>query len=80
MTEQRLIWLMDLIQETYDKYDGIYGYRRITIYLNYFKHAKVNHKCVYRLMKIMGLKSVIRRKRYRYKKSKPQHVAENVLN
>ncbi|MHB2048020.1 IS3 family transposase [Aerococcus urinae] len=79
-TEQRLQWLMTLIQEAYDKYEGIYGYRRITIYLNHFKNARVNHKCVYRLMKLMGLKSVIRRRRYHYKKSKPQHVAENVLN
>lgn len=71
---------MELIQEGYDQYEGIYGYRRMTIYLNYYKQAKVNHKCVYRLMKQMGLQAVIRRKRYRYKKTSPQHVAENVLN
>ena len=58
---------MELIQEAYDKYEGIYGYRRITIYLNYFRQAQVNHKCIYRLMKQMGLKVVIRRQRYRYK-------------
>lgn len=61
-SERRLKELMELIQEAYDKYEGIYGYRRITIYLNHFKNAKVNHKCVYRLMKLMGLKAVIRRK------------------
>ena len=71
---------MALIQEAYDKYEGIYGYRRMTIYLNYYKQAKVNHKCVYRLMKQMNLQAVIRRKRYRYKKHSPQHIAENVLN
>ncbi|MCY3024786.1 IS3 family transposase [Aerococcus sp. JJEM-2022a] len=48
--------------------------------VNHFKNARVNHKCVYRLMKLMGLRSVIRRRRYHYKRSKPQHVAENVLN
>ena len=31
-------------------------------------------------MKIIGLKSVIRRKKKRYVKSTPQHVAENILN
>lgn len=71
---------MELIQEAYDKHKGIYGYRRIAIYLNYFQQAQVNHKCVYRLMKQMGLKAVIRRQRYHYKKHTPQHIAENVLN
>ncbi|MGX7108922.1 transposase [Facklamia miroungae] len=40
----------------------MYGYRRITIYLNYYHHAKVNHKYVCRLMKLMGLQAVIHRK------------------
>lgn len=79
-TQIRLKKLMTLIQEAYDKYEGIYGYRRMTIYLNHFKKAKVNHKCVYRLMKFMGLQAVIRRKRYNYKKSQPYHVAANKLN
>lgn len=79
-SQLRLESLMEQIQDAYDKYKGIYGYRRLTIYLNYYRGAKVNHKCVYRLMKLKGLKAVIRRKRYRYKPSTPQHVADNVLN
>lgn len=39
-----------------------------------------NYKRVYRLMTILGLQSVIRRKKKRYVKSIPQHVAENLLN
>lgn len=39
-----------------------------------------NHKRIYRIMKVAGVKSVIRRKRKSYKKSSPQHVAENILN
>lgn len=35
---------------------------------------------MYRLMQICGLKSVIRRKRKQYRKSKPDYVAENILN
>ena len=31
-------------------------------------------------MKIAGIQSVIRRKKTRYKRSNPQHVAENLLN
>jgi putative transposase len=39
-----------------------------------------NHKRIYRLMKISGLQSVIRRKKKRYIPSTPHHIAENVLN
>ena len=43
-------------------------------------NARVNHKCVYRLMKLLGLRAVIRRKRHTYKPHKATHVAENMLN
>ena len=79
-SETRLRKLIDLILQVYEKYKGIYGYRRITIYLNHFLNARVNHKCVYRLMKLLGLRAVIRRKRYHYKPHSPSHVAENILN
>ena len=79
-SEKRLRKLVELILQVYEKHKGIYGYRRITIYLNYFMNAKVNHKCVYRLMKLLNLKAVIRRKRYRYKPYNPAHIADNVLN
>src|SRR5699024_10723047 len=39
-----------------------------------------NHKRIYRLMKIAGIKAVIRRKRKPYIKSTPQHISENTLN
>ncbi|AIM16030.1 transposase [Bacillus sp. X1(2014)] len=40
----------------------------------------VNHIRIYRLMRMAGIQSVIRRKKTRYRRSKPQHVAENILN
>jgi putative transposase len=64
----------------YKKVDGIYGYRRITMNLNRTKSKSINHKRVYRLMRIAGIQSIIRRKRKKYRSSTPQHVAENVLN
>lgn len=79
-SERRLRKLMDGIQHVYEKHQGIYGYRRITIYLNHFLNAKVNHKCDYRLMKLLNLKAVIRRRRYTYKRHKPFHITENILN
>ncbi|WP_338192742.1 IS3 family transposase, partial [Aerococcus viridans] len=41
---QRLEKLIEMIVHTYNKFNGIYGYRRITIYLNHYLGAKVNHK------------------------------------
>ena len=72
--------MINCIQKVYDEYKGIYGYRRMTIYLNHYLNAQVNHKCVYRLMRLLNLKAVIRRKRYAYKPHKPHHIAGNILN
>ena len=43
-------------------------------------NSKYNHKQIYRLMKVLNLKSVIRKKRKNYVKSTPQITAENILN
>src|SRR5699024_11818546 len=79
-SEKRLQKLIDLILQVYEEHKGIYGYRRITIYLNHFLNAKVNHKCVYRLMKSLGLQAVMRRQRCAYKSHKRTHRDDNVLN
>ncbi len=68
------------ISKIYSEVDGIYGYRRMTMNLNRRLNKKFNLKRIYRLMKLSLLQSVIRRKRKRYIKSTPQHVAENLLN
>jgi len=72
--------LIDLIREAYEERDGILGYRQMTIKLRREHKLNVNYKRIYRLMKIMGLKSVCRKKRYKYMKSTPEITAENVLN
>lgn len=72
--------LVDEIIKIYEDVDGIYGYRRMTMNLNRKLGQNFNHKRIYRLMKVAGLKSVIRRKKKRYIKSTPQQVAENILN
>ncbi|RTX77186.1 transposase [Staphylococcus gallinarum] len=48
------------IANIYKKYDDIYGYRHIYIYIRLRMKMLVNHKRVYRLMKSLGLKSMIR--------------------
>ncbi|MGX6446437.1 IS3 family transposase, partial [Neobacillus sp. K501] len=68
------------IKGLYEKVDGIYGYRRITMNLNRTLPKPINHKRVYRLMRIAGIQSLIRRKGKKYKPSTPKHVAENILN
>ncbi len=64
----------------HEKVEGIYGYRRMMMTINRKLDERFNHKRFYRLMKLAGIKSVIRIKRKRHKHSNPQHVAENVLN
>lgn len=68
------------IRSIYEEVGGIYGYRRILLALNRILDKRLNHKRIYRLMRLMGLKSVIRIKRKSYVKSTPQHIAENLLN
>lgn len=67
------------IAKIYEEVDGIYGYRRMMMNLNRRLGQNFNHKRIYRLMSLSGLKSVIRRKKKRYIKSNPQQVAENLL-
>jgi putative transposase len=67
------------IKELHVKYRGTYGRKRMCIYLNKILDFPVNHKRVYRLMKELGLSSVIRKKVYKHK-FKPAEVAENLLN
>lgn len=72
--------LLELIKEAYEERDGILGYRQMTIKLRREHSLKVNYKRIYRLMRIIGLKSVCRKKKYNYIKSTPEITAENVLN
>lgn len=72
--------LAPLIRTIYEESDGVVGYRQMTINLFRDKDRHVNQKRVYRLMKILGLKSVCRRKKYNYIRSTPEVTAQNILN
>ncbi|HFO0449283.1 TPA: IS3-like element ISBth10 family transposase [Bacillus paranthracis] len=69
----------ELIQAIYNEHDGCYGYRRIRDELMNRGH-KVNHKKVYRLMKELGLKCLVRMKKYRSYKGTVGKIAPNILN
>ncbi len=64
----------------YEKVDGIFGYRQLTLHLRKQLDCAINHKRVYRLMKLAGIQSVIRKKKKKYVKSTPEQIAENLLN
>jgi transposase InsO family protein len=71
--------LIELIQKEHEKRKGIYGYRRMAIFLKRTLNKPINNKRVSRLMNIAEIKSVIRRKKV-YRKYKPEQVHENLMN
>lgn len=72
--------IADTILMIYHEFNGILGYRMMQLYVNRRMGKQYNHKRIYRLMRLLGLKSVTRVKKKFYVKSTPQHVAENLLN
>jgi len=70
--------IKELIKSIYHKHKGRYGYRRITDELNN-KGIIINHKTVSKLMKLLGLKSIIRVKKYKSYKGEQGKIAPNML-
>lgn len=66
------------IKLIYHKHKGRYGYRRITDELQN-KGIIINHKTVLKLMKSLGLKSIIRIKKYKSYKGELGKIAPNIL-
>jgi len=77
MENEEIIKEMKIIHQNVQ---GIYGYRRMQLNINRKFGKHFNHKRIYRLMNIAGIQAVIRRKKTPYKRSNPQHIAENILN
>lgn len=63
-----------------NKVDGIFGYRRMTTHINRKLGFNYNHKRIYRLMCLVGLKSVIRHKKKWSRRASHNQVADNILN
>jgi len=66
------------IQQIYHQHKGRYGYRRITSLLKRQGYL-INHKTVQRLMQQLGLKSLVRIKRYRSYKGNVGKITANLL-
>ena len=70
--------IKELIKSIYHKHKGRYGYRRITDEIKN-KGFIINHKTVLKLMKSLGLKSLIRIKKYKSYKGEHGKIAPNIL-
>lgn len=71
-------YLKTRIQAIYEHHKGRYGYRRITATLRQ-AGDNINHKTVQRLMQELGLKSLVRPKRYRSYRGVPYQDVSNGL-
>ena len=78
------IQITEYVKDLYEESNGVLGYRQMCININREKTDELPHrinvKRVRRIMRILGLKSVIRKKRPNYVKSTPEITAENILN
>ncbi|WP_366290143.1 IS3 family transposase [Paenibacillus sp. AN1007] len=71
---------MNQVLQTYQRYEGKYGYRQLQLFLWQDQRIWMNHKKVLRLMQMLGIQSRIRRKRRSSGPYAPaQRVAENCL-
>lgn len=69
----------EMIRTIFHEHKGRYGYRRITAEMRNRSFA-INHKTVQRLMAQMGLKSQIRKVRYRSYRGEAGRVAPNIID
>lgn len=68
-----------MVQSIYDEHEGRFGYRRIRDELRN-RGYKVNHKKVQRLMKELGIKCIVRIKKYKSYKGTVGEIAPNILD
>lgn len=78
VVEDKHAKLKESIRAIYHRHKGRYGYRRITAAIRHLG-LKVNHKTVQRLMGQLGLKSLVRTKKYRSYRGDAGRAAPNIL-
>jgi len=74
--EQIALW----IKEYDKKFKQTLGYRRMRNYINRDKNKHYSKHRIQRIMRVLSIKSVIRKKRNPYRYSAPETTAENVLH
>jgi transposase InsO family protein len=74
--EQIALW----IKEYDEKFKRTLGYRRMRNFINRDKRKNYSKRRIQRIMRVFGIKSVIRKRRKPYRYSTPETTAENVLH
>jgi transposase InsO family protein len=77
--EKDNIKLAELIREYDDRFRHILGYRRMAAWINHFNGTNYSKNRIHRIMKKLGIHSVIRNKKKKYASSTPETTAENIL-
>lgn len=77
--EQENVLIAQLIEEYDERFNHILGYRRMALWINHLNNKQYSVNRIHRIMKKLGIKSVIRKKKTKYFNVKPETVAENVL-
>ncbi|MDD4727093.1 MAG: IS3 family transposase [Tissierellia bacterium] len=72
--------LCSLINEYHSTFDGILGYRRMTMFINKLNHKSFSEGYIHRLMNVLGITARIRRKKVNRIKVKPEYTKENILS
>lgn len=70
--------IKEIIKQIFDEHKGRYGYRRITLKLKNRSYS-INHKTVRRLMIELGLKFLVRMKKYCSYRGNVGRISPNVL-
>jgi len=68
-----------LITEYDSRFDGILGYRRMTMFINKLNQRTFSERYIYKLMRFLGISARIRRKKVNRTKVKPEYIKENIL-
>ena len=77
--EKENLKIAELIHEYHDRFFHILGYRRMTAWINHFNKTNYSKNRIHRIMKKLGIHSVIRKKRKKYTSSMPEAISENIL-
>lgn len=77
--EMENIKLAELIKEYDERFSHILGYRRMTSWINHFNQTKYSKNRVHRIMKKLGIHSVIRKKKKKYRNANADETTQNIL-
>lgn len=77
--EAENIKLAELIRKYDECFGHIFGYWRMASWINHFNHTSYSQNRVHRIMKKLGIYSIIRKKKKKYQHFRPETTADNKL-